>query len=454
MAYTVTLYNFTKKVNSTKRPSGGTNYSCELKHGYTIENPVLVIKGVAFSTICNRNYMKFEDYYYFIDDIKSVRNQLVEITGTLDVLATYKSEIGNYECVISRCNNASHYNLYDIDNIYNPNNYVIACFEETVTTPFSYEVGSSFTMSYYGKSGAKAVNVGSISRLSNMFNSSDFWDMVNQNIFNPSQYVANLVHLPVTFSDYTAGATVQLGNSQSFNIDVAYPIDYGVNYSWYDSYEIDLTTLRTNMNYLTDYRSIDDRFTDVTMWIPFVGLIKITSSIFSHLTKIHIDYSIDMVTGQGECVVRSDLNGSDTNKKDYILHKANINVGATVPLGVSDSAWSSVLSNILNPVETVKTVLQGFNPRTNTNMVGTCNSTAYHDIDNIRLKVVQYDCDPIADYRETKGVPTNKKLLIKNVYGENDTGYIEVLNPSIATNGKTGTNEKINSYLESGFYYE
>jgi hypothetical protein len=133
------------------------------------------------------------------------------------------------------------------------------------------------------------------------------------------------------------------------------------------------------------------------------------------------------------------------------LHKSNINIGAEIPLGVSDSAWGSVLSNILNPVEMGKFAIEGMNPRHNYNMVGTANTSAYIDIENVKLYCTQYDSDDIDNYVSTKGVPTNKKMLINTI----STGsYIEVLNPSVSVDGRTNTNDTINKYLESGFYYE
>lgn len=454
MSYTLNLYNFKKKVNSTKQPPDSTYITnhVDLASGFTLAHPRFKVNVNTLSTLLNCNYMEFEGRYYWIEDIESLRNDVAIITGVPDLLATFKDDIGNYECVISRCNNASYYNIFDIDNIYNPTNYIIGSYEASVATDFTYEsTGSTFTMCYYGKAGANAVNVGSISRLENIFNNNGFWDVVNQNIFNPSQYVASLIKLPVQFSDYP-GATIQLGNGDPETIDVAYPIDYDTNYNWYKEYTLDLKQFKTNLNYITDYRLIDDRFTNINLWVPFVGNIKVSSSILSHEGSLKISYNIDMVTGQGECVTYfkpSSIDPDATDKKRYILNKSNINVGAQIPLGVSDSAWGSVLSNILNPVEQVKTVIQGFNPRQNTNMVGTCNSSAYEDISKIKISVVQYESDDIGDYRTTKGVPTNKYLKISDV-----KNYIECYNPSISVKGLDGENEQINNILESGFYYE
>ena len=266
MAYTINLYNFTKKVNSTKQPSGtGTPINnVLLKSGTSIQNPIFTINGNNFSSMCNFNYLKFEANYYFIDDIKSVNNATVEITASLDVLATYKDDIGNYECVISRCNNASYYNLYDIDNIYQPTNYIIANFEESVNTNFSYNTasGGSVTMSYYGKEGAFAVNTSQVSTLiSNLFDNSTFWDTVASTLFQPSNYIANMIKLPFSFDSY-GSASIQLGSAPSVSLPVANKFDYSQIIGVEKDFTIDLSTItgNTDFKYRTDYRAFNLTF--------------------------------------------------------------------------------------------------------------------------------------------------------------------------------------------------
>ena len=87
---TITIYeNFSKKSNSTKRPTGGTDIECFLKENTSIENPHFILKDMTFNT----NYIKWNDHYYFIDDIISLKNNLNEIVCVEDVLATYKADI-------------------------------------------------------------------------------------------------------------------------------------------------------------------------------------------------------------------------------------------------------------------------------------------------------------------------------------------------------------------------
>ena len=90
MAFTVTLYQFQKRKNSTLQPTAlqGVELSCELKQPTSYKNPVFtffVEAGFEW------NYLKWDSWYYFITDVVSVRNNIFEVHCKLDVLATYKT---------------------------------------------------------------------------------------------------------------------------------------------------------------------------------------------------------------------------------------------------------------------------------------------------------------------------------------------------------------------------
>lgn len=91
MSINATFYNFSKRKNSTKIPTGtGDVVAVDLKSGVDLINPSFLI---AMSDIPSWNYMQFEGRYYFITDVISVRTELWEITASVDVLGTYKSDI-------------------------------------------------------------------------------------------------------------------------------------------------------------------------------------------------------------------------------------------------------------------------------------------------------------------------------------------------------------------------
>ena len=89
-----------------------------LREGTSIINPVIMISGANIPTLKNANYMHIPDFnrFYFITDIKSIRNGLIEISGHVDVLQTYASQIRNNTAIVKR--NANSWNLYIEDGLF------------------------------------------------------------------------------------------------------------------------------------------------------------------------------------------------------------------------------------------------------------------------------------------------------------------------------------------------
>lgn len=82
-----------------------------LKEDTSIIDPVIKIQcNLANITRCN--YMSIPQFnrYYFITNIKSITNDIVEISAHVDVLNTYKSEIRMNTGIVRRQENS--WNLY------------------------------------------------------------------------------------------------------------------------------------------------------------------------------------------------------------------------------------------------------------------------------------------------------------------------------------------------------
>lgn len=84
------FYTTSKRHNSTAVPSGGSSIDVQLKGGSDLIDPVFTMQ---ISGTPNYSMMSYEGRYYFITGIRSVRNDLWEISAHVDVLATYKSNI-------------------------------------------------------------------------------------------------------------------------------------------------------------------------------------------------------------------------------------------------------------------------------------------------------------------------------------------------------------------------
>lgn len=91
MAASITLYvkKDSKKRNSTKQVVFADSFLCDLKDATSVDNPTFILAADSF----DYNLAKWDDRYYFIDNVVSIRRGLWEVSCVLDVLATYKTEI-------------------------------------------------------------------------------------------------------------------------------------------------------------------------------------------------------------------------------------------------------------------------------------------------------------------------------------------------------------------------
>ena len=91
MAFTVNFYSIAKRDNSTLVPSNPIETAqCVLKDGASLLDPVLLLEH---SGEPNFSHFAMLGRYYKVTDIRSVRQNLWELAGTVDVLASWKSNI-------------------------------------------------------------------------------------------------------------------------------------------------------------------------------------------------------------------------------------------------------------------------------------------------------------------------------------------------------------------------
>ena len=100
------------KQTSTIRTVTGT-----LREGTSIVDPVIKIEGdLSEFTKCNYMYIPEFGRYYYVTDIKSVINNIVEFSAHVDVLNTYKDQIRSNVAIIHRQEN--DWNLYLNDGVF------------------------------------------------------------------------------------------------------------------------------------------------------------------------------------------------------------------------------------------------------------------------------------------------------------------------------------------------
>lgn len=114
MAYKIKFGTFSKLENSTAQPTvtGWAEYDITLKNGADLSNPVIELSE-SYTAIANYNYAYFQGRYYWIVSRNMLKENFCVMQLKIDVLATYKSQIGAASLYILRASAESDGNIRD-----------------------------------------------------------------------------------------------------------------------------------------------------------------------------------------------------------------------------------------------------------------------------------------------------------------------------------------------------
>lgn len=446
----VEFYNFSKKSNSTARPTEGTSVSVELKRGTTFQSPTFVLH-YGLNEFLNFNYAKWNDHYYFINNVTSINAAQIEVSCTEDVLATYKEEIGNYTCVIER---SSHQSLLYPDALYlSDDNWKkdatiiadpVGLFPKGYSGNFIVRTTSSEGITLYYMTQEEIDDL-----LSFMWSDGSWGDALNDAFtklfFDPFKYILSVDWCPIRIDNFIhLTSTVKLGFWDS---KVSGAIIGGVNTPSVNfSYDIGITNSRYNKYQFQYWNS---NFSRYFVKLPFIGVIQIdiTKTANDQLTA---DYYYDAVTGLCDVWLRSGQNdlahfqtrlsipiqiGFATNNPSNILNGA-ANTGVQL---VSGNAFGTISSGL----ESIK---GAFSP--DSSIIGS-NGSINGILNNRSAAQYTYTCSSIVPYPNTEGYADGNRRKINTL-----SGYVKCRNASVPINGYSGDQDAVNNFLNNGFYYE
>lgn len=118
MSFNITLQtNASEKNKLTKDITDLVTLSGTLKNGTSIIDPVISFEG-DLSSFVNCNYMTISTFgrSYFVKDIRSIRNNVYEISAHVDVLSSFATQIKSNTAVVRRQEN--QWNLYLNDGVF------------------------------------------------------------------------------------------------------------------------------------------------------------------------------------------------------------------------------------------------------------------------------------------------------------------------------------------------
>lgn len=347
----VTFYTFSKKLNSTKRPSGGTGYSCTLKRGSSKMAPYIELSA-ADPTNYNYAYIPAYGRYYYIDNW-TFQDGLWSCDMSVDVLATFKTEIGSANLYVLRA--SEEWDRKVVDTIYpttldgsGDDDY----FNSGMVTQYS---NGSYVLGVISKAaahGAVAYYVLSYSDMATLRQAmmtqmtvpdwGTDWNIQYPNItgelikslINPFQYVASCMWIPCA-----------VPSAGTYNVDFGF-WDSGIVAGVLDANVITVSTAfqvpQLFVGRYDEYRRISP-YTRYQVFIPPFGCIDLDSSVIVNDTTINCTLKIDPITGAGHL----EIIGDDTK---HVYAALSAQVGAQVQIAQMSSDVLGAATSLINGV--------------------------------------------------------------------------------------------------------
>ena len=445
----IVLYHFSKKKNSTKRPTGqGIEVPCLLKSATTFQNPMFILQK-PMNDMLQFNYAKWADHYYFIDSTTSINAGQTEISCTEDVLATYKNEIGNYTCFIERSSNQT---TLANDTMYIPtNDWVLSTRnvshkEKIMTSTYSQQyiirvVSRTGVASYY-------INGDQLNNLLDyMYTESNFTDVITDAItklmFDPFKYIVDLKWIPFVESAFknNNNETIQLGFWDSGVMAKRIDEDTVVNFSYSFAFNNPLYAI-------TDFRYYSPSFSNYFIKLPFIGVVALNP--YKIDESVNALYQFDATSGLCNVFLQS---------KRVVFASYQFQLSVPVQIGYASTNIAQLTTSAVSLVGAglQGNIAQGISSgieagrsitAPEVSMLGTIGNIS-NKLNNQILEFYSYACTSINPDGASEGYADGTVRSISGL-----SGYIKCRNAPIEISGFTGDQEAVNNYLNSGFYYE
>lgn len=454
---TITLYSFTKRENSTARPSAGTSFDGQIRFDCTIVSPSVVFSAQNLGGY-NYAYIPAFSRWYFIRNW-SFSDGLWIAEMECDTLATYRDQIGASEQYIIRC--SAEYDTYITDTYYPAKTDKTVITTESYQQPWypkvnmdSYVVGivgdntqnGTGAVSYFWMTPREFKNLGNqilgdISYMGDDFGTDVTLDFLKTQI-NPFQYVVSCKRYPFP---PTGELTGQINLGWWPIKATAVKIDGDKTVRGVFTCDVPKHPKQSRGKYLNA-----GPFARYTLFIPCFGQIPLPADVLANLDVLYIYADVDIITGEAVLRVCSSGGPDDTIFKSSAMVGADVqlgqisqnNIGAVG--GAIGAAASAFTLNMAGYAGSLASATEAMTPQLQT--AGTNGSFA--DFYN-RAQLVGEFFDVADDDNANHGKPLCKVRTISSV-----PGFVMCEKPDIAITGTAEEARMIKTYMEGGFFFE
>ena len=459
--------NFSKRRNSTKRPSGGVAKNVYLKEETSIERPSFILQ----EPMKEWTYVHAFDKYYFVTDVVNLDGSRCEIMCDQDVLATFRDEILSYSAFVERA--SSYFDPYVNDPLLSIQQ-VPTRVDKTDTSLSSFFNTGCYVAEVLAMN--KGISLYATPNLlpyqhilnPGVYSTQDVDDWVVSRIsqsFDLDVYIGSVKWMPFKYSDIgTSMNDFWIGPINMANLSGWSGYGY-VTYEVYGS-----ATKGTTVNlslpsagYFGDFRDCNQNFTRYTLYLPGVGIVPMDPAVIGYCVRngktLSVNIEVDLISGEVTYII------GILDSASYVGRFSG-NISVTVPIGkstvdveksakmfagsvatgaVAGGAWGAVGGAVVGAVEAIYNEMT---PNTSIMVGGSGNKLELITNSTVlRLSREQYG---------TKDFPTYVagRPLMQNVALGSLSGYVKCGNASVPLNAHEGDMAEVNNYLNSGFYIE
>lgn len=472
MAFTVRLFRFSKRNNSTARPSGGTSFPCTIKAESGVLNPDLIIDFGGAASFSDFNYAYIPDFdrYYWISEMINM-GPVWNLKLRCDSLASWRDTIGSTSLYILR--SSAEYDGNIMDTYYpasTDSTLVIKNAESALWARSDTDlvvigdgeviIGVVSKNARFGSITYYAVSLDSFSTMCTNLLDNSFWENTAQldpndasielqkSLIDPLQFIKTCIWIPGTtvgtseaiyVNDWNTGISGKrvnfgqpfIGKFTTVNIDNHPQISRG-RYLNYPPY--------------------------TTMWldVPPFGVIQLDATILRDSRLVQIDARVDIITGVANLKimdVNNVLLNSLTSQVGVPINLSQVTRdylgAATTAVNASaNTIQSAIFGNIAGAVSSyasgIETATKALAPRVQS-MGTTGNFSSLYGKPRLYEQFFT-----IAD----EDLSHNGRPLCKVRTPASLGGFMTVLDGDISAPATDAELSEIRSLLEGGFYYE
>lgn len=462
--------SFTKKKNSTAQPTGGTQVTCYLKEDTSLLRPSFILS----QPVTKYTYVEAFGQYYFVEDVVNLDANRSEVICSLDVLATYKSDITGYTAFVERA--ASSYDVWVNDPALSQKQLYYSDTMHTTSLSSFFSQTGCFVVECLAKD--QGVVLYATSNLEpykyilapGVYTVQDKTDWIQSRIaqaFDLDVYIGGVKWMPFTASGM---GTALSGTFPIGPVDIAAALGGSWDYTVYKVPQIGSSSNKTTSVSLVlpsagnfgDFRDCSPKFTQYNLYLPGCGLVTLDPAIIGYAIQqtktIYVDIWCDLISGEVTYRLRLGANASDIGRYsgnvsvDVPIGKSAVDtvksakmVAGSIGAGAAAGGWMGAAAGAL--IGGIEAIYNHMTP--DTSMIGGAGNKAElaNVSGSIHLTRRQYGA---------KDFPTAVagRPLMQNVTLSTLSGYVKCGNASVPVNAPDSVRDEINRYLNTGFYIE